>query len=86
MGYHLELFINVVYDVLKCRLCFDISEPKRGVPGQRDAGGAGAGYRCRQKMSSLLWYFRACTGGMPGQRDAGTIVAGYKSRLCCASN
>ncbi len=28
--------------VLKCRLCFDISEPEPGVPRQRDEGSAGA--------------------------------------------
>jgi hypothetical protein len=52
-----------------------------------------AGYKSRlcfesTKMSPLLWYFRACTGGVPGQGDAEAVRAGYSAvqslrcRLC----
>ncbi len=93
MRKRLEPVIDVVCAVkgLKCCLCFSISEPEPGVPGQRDTGAVVAGYTCCLCCASMYLKCCLCFGiselepGVPGQRDTVAVIAGYKSRLCCAS-
>ncbi len=72
----------------KNRLCFGISEPEPGVPGQDDGEAFGAVYKCCLCCTEMLSLHGISEPepGVPGQQDVGVVVACYKSRLCCASN
>ncbi len=90
MGKRLELFIIVIYAVLKCRLCFGFQSLNRVCQDSetREVLEQVIKVVCAvqgPKMLSLLGISEP-EPGVPGQRDAGVVETSYKSRLSCASN